>query len=279
MPQSRHDTICAFLWGRALKFIANSLRPLFYVHYWLFPGQRFYIKNSSKGAGTRSSLRSQRISSSQRLIPRIVWQTNYTRSVSLPVKIALLCNSLHSIDYEYRLHTDNDQLKMVEQFFPGEICSLYKRLTIGAAKADLWRLLVLYQFGGVYIDMDAHLIWPLDRILKTTTPELFLRYKNHEATNYFIASRPQNPNIKQIIDEVARRIKTSASNNVYEITGPAVLEDVLKDLDHHWRLAQFTCLQGNFTNKFFQYIDKPHGRWQEEQENRPAVKELKEISY
>ena len=103
----------------------------------------------------------------------------------------------------------------VEHHFPGETSRLYNRLTIGAAQADLWRLLVLYKYGGVYMDIDAHLVWPLNRIIPAGSSALFLRYKDGAATNYFIASRPENPTIQAVISEVLDRIKHNKSNDVY----------------------------------------------------------------
>ena len=125
--------------------------------------------------------------------------------------------------------------------------------------------MVLYKHGGVYMDIDSHFVWPLDRFIEAGTSEIFLRYKSKDATNYFIASAPANPNIKALLDEVLYRIENSQSNNVYDITGPSVFQDILANKSHTWRLAQHTCLQGNFSNKFFQYLDKPQGCWTQEQ--------------
>lgn len=268
--QSKRDAFLAYLAGRVIKLAANGLRPLFYIHYWLFPRQRFLLRSApANPAPTQAATQSKQPRNIK--IPKILWQTNYTNRVGLPVKITQIWNRLNAFDYSYCVHTDQDQLTFIEEHFPGKIHSLYKSLSIGAAKADLWRLLVLYKYGGVYIDMDAHLVWPLGRIIEPGVPEVFLRYKNKESTNYFIASSPGNPNIKAIIDEVLTRIEHSESNNVYDITGPGVFEDVLANRDHHWRLAQHTCLQGNFSNKFFQYLDKPDGIWTLEQKERRVV--------
>jgi len=131
--------------------------------------------------------------------------------------------------------------------------------------------MVLYKHGGVYMDIDSHLVWPLDRFIEAGTLEMFLRYKSKDATNYFIASAPANPNIKSLLDEVLYRIETSKSNNVYDITGPSVFQDILAERSHNWRLSQHTCLQGNFSNEFFQYLDKPQGCWTQEQKLRRVV--------
>ncbi len=247
------------------------MRPLFYLHYWLLPKQRFQLANSR----AKSVDSAQTINSNSRPnagpVPKIIWQTNYTNKVSLPIKTAWCWNRLLSISYQYCFHSTEDRLAFVEQNFPGKPTELYNRLTIGAAQADVWRLMVLYKHGGVYMDIDSHFIWPLDRFIEAGTSEIFLRYKSKDATNYFIASAPTNPNIKALLDEVLYRIETSQSNNVYDITGPSVFQDVLAERSHTWRLSQHTCLQGNFSNKFFQYLDKPQGCWTQEQKLRRVV--------
>ena len=205
------------------------------------------------------------------LVSKIIWQTNYTNKVSLPIKAAWCWNRLLSRSYQYFFHSTEDRLAFVEQNFPGKPTELYNRLTIGAAQADLWRLMVLYKHGGVYMDIDSHLVWPLNRFIEDGTSEIFLRYKSKDATNYFIASAPSNPNIKALLVEVLYRIENSQSNNVYEITGPSVFQDILANKSHTWRLAQHTCLQGNFSNKFFQYLDKPQGCWTQEQKLRRVI--------
>ncbi|MCT0227907.1 hypothetical protein KQ300_06860 [Synechococcus sp. CS-1331] len=264
--QSKRDAIAAYLGGRGIKFLANGLRPIFYLHYWLFPSQRFLLRSSiNKQIGSASSKAKARAKPHSKAIPKIVWQTNYTNRVTLPIKASWLCNRLLSPGYDYKFHTTEMRKDFVEHHFPGETSRLYNRLTIGAAQADLWRLLVLYKYGGVYMDIDAHLVWPLNRIIPAESSALFLRYKDGAATNYFIASRPENPTIQVIISEVLDRIKHNKSNDVYTISGPAVFEYILGNIAHSWRFTKHTCLQGNFSNKFFQYIDKPAGHWINEQ--------------
>ena len=269
--QSKSDDFAAFLAGRVVKLAANAMRPVFYLHYWLLPHQRFQLANSTaKPAGSAKIMNNNRRPSA-RLVPKIIWQTNYTNRVSLPIKTAWCWNRLLSRSYKYRFHSTAERLAFVKQNFPGKPTELYSRLTIGAAQADVWRLMVLYKHGGVYMDIDSHFVWPLDRFIEAGTSEIFLRYKSKDATNYFIASAPANPNIKALLDEVLYRIENSQSNNVYDITGPSVFQDVLANKSHTWRLAQHTCLQGNFSNKFFQYLDKPQGCWTQEQKLRRVV--------
>ncbi len=149
--------------------------------------------------------------------------------------------------------------------FSSEIFEAYDRLQIGAAQADFWRLLVLLKHGGVYMDIDAHLIWPLHRIIKPKDSEIFLRIKTGEISNYFIASKPQNLFIKAVAMQVQSNIDTGSTDNVYNLTGPGVFNSVLANSSVNTRYYVDVCNQGNFTNEYFQYLDKPEGKWTKEQ--------------
>jgi mannosyltransferase OCH1-like enzyme len=130
---------------------------------------------------------------------------------------------------------------------------------------------MLYKHGGTYMDTDAHPIWPLARIIRPETDEQFLHHQCKEATNYFIASKPSNTTIKALIDETLHRIEYSSHNNICNITGPAIFEAIQADREHQWHLGSHSCLQGNYSNNFFKYIDKPEGRWTSEQQRQRVV--------
>ena len=48
---------------------------------------------------------------------------------------------------------------------------------------------------------------------------------------------------------------------VYGMTGPTVLNTAIGENKVHHRHNRITCIQGSFTNEYFQYIDKPRGKW------------------
>ena len=54
----------------------------------------------------------------------------------------------------------------VNDHFKGEIAECYNKLNIIVAKVDLWRYLILYKYGGVYLDMDSSIEKPLDELIQ-----------------------------------------------------------------------------------------------------------------
>ena len=253
----------AFLLSRLLKILANVSKGVARLLYVFTPGWRLQIPASSPAwiRSGRGMLPSQNRSGQRRQIPSVLWQTNYASRVTLPVKLNYYCNRIFAASFHYRFVSDAEIEEFIGREFPGRIERCYRRLAIGAAKADLWRLLVLYRHGGIYIDIDGHLVWPIDRLLKGDPAELFVISKDGRFTNYFMASAPENPHVWALIEEALRRIENPTTNNVYHLTGPGLMDDLLADVDCTTSRVEEVCLQGNFTNKFFQYMDKPGGDW------------------
>jgi mannosyltransferase OCH1-like enzyme len=48
---------------------------------------------------------------------------------------------------------------------------------------------------------------------------------------------------------------------VYDLTGPTVLNRAIGEQNVKYRHTKITCIQGSFSNEYFQYIDKPRGKW------------------
>jgi mannosyltransferase OCH1-like enzyme len=135
------------------------------------------------------------------------------------------------------------------------------RIQIGAGQADFWRVLVLQKHGGVYLDIDAHTVTSLDNIIRPEDDEIFILMKDGKFTNYFIASVPDNPDIKKIIGQIIINIDNEATNSIFSMTGPEVFNNVLDAKKVRTALYRYVSIQGSFTNEYFQYIDKPQGKW------------------
>lgn len=241
-----------FLAGRAIKVLGNFLKAICYLLYFVFPKKRFHIPHSSKPILNIKSVHA---------IPKIIWQTNYTDQVTLPVYLNYLFNRIISPTYGYRFMDTDERRSFVKSCYSSRIFECYSKLQIGAAQADFWRVLVLQKLGGVYLDIDAHVVWPTGFIVRPEYNELFLVHKNGGFTNYFIASTKNNPNLDHVINVIAENIEKYTTNEISELTGPAMLERAFNGRGVTSAYYKYTCYQGTFTNEFFQYLDHPQGKW------------------
>jgi mannosyltransferase OCH1-like enzyme len=122
-------------------------------------------------------------------------------------------------------------------------------------------MITLNHCGGVYMDIDAHAVWPISKMMEEDDNEVFLLNKEHY-TNYFIASAKNNPFLEKVIQLTISNIQNKKiGRGVYDLTGPAVFNLAIDDATVNHRFYKITCIQGSFTNEHFQYIDKPRGKW------------------
>jgi len=256
------EKLLQIVFRRILKIIANGLKGVFYLHYKLAPDKRYTIPASSKPL-----LQSRKV----RKIPPILWQTNHTNRVTLAVYANFLFNRLMSPTFEHRYHSDAECNSYVAQHYPGETFELFDSLQIGAARADFWRVLVLENEGGIYIDFDANMSWFAERFLDADQHDLFLDM-GAEITNYFLASAPGNPAMQEIRQQISKNIQENTLTSVYHMTGPTVVDQIVRQRKATIRPYRQVATQGQFTNKLFQYADKKRGGWGQEQQDRSIVK-------
>lgn len=156
--------------------------------------------------------------------------------------------------------------------FPGRYADAFRRLQVGAAKADFWRILVLLQEGGIYLDIDSNFAARPEDVIGTDEEAVFIAMKDGEITNYFMASKPGHPALRLIADRIAQNIEDGTLVSVYDMTGPTVVHAVVKELGLPVRNYREMCTQGQFTNKRAQYADKKDGAWWAEQAKTAIVK-------
>ncbi|MGJ7461866.1 glycosyltransferase family 32 protein [Halomonas sp. MA07-2] len=247
--------------SRVIKLLANITKVLSYPFHWLLPNKRFTLPEQAAPLlkGGKPSR-----------IPRIIWQTNFTNRVTLPVYLNYLFNRLMAPRFDYRFMITEARREFIAEHYP-EILPHYERLQIGAAQADLWRLLVLQKFGGVYLDIDAHQVWPLSCVLGAEREELYVTTRRGELSNYFIASAPGNPHMQAVIDQIIKNITGDTVTGVFDTTGPGVFNKVLDKAIVPTVSYRHAVHQGSFTNEYFQYIDKAEGKWTRQQHNTAVV--------
>lgn len=245
--------LIVLLSNRLLKIFGIITKSLSYIFHFFFPKKRFTIPFHAKALyQTKTSYK----------IPKKIWQTNYTNVVTLPVYLNYLCNRVLAFDYEYNYVSTEARDTFLQNNASSELYQAFSQLTDGASQADVWRLFILNHTGGVYMDIDAHIVWPLSKIIKATDTELFLRAKRGHINNYFIASAPHNPILSDALEVILNNIqKKKTEGGVFEMTGPTVLNQVIANKEITSRLYKYTAIQGSFTNEYFQYMDKPRGKW------------------
>ena len=139
-------------------------------------------------------------SSTMQQVPRIIHQT-YRHIDSIPLKwqaASNSCRSLHS-NYEYRFWSDNQGRRLIETEFPS-LLPTFDSYPYDIQRADVIRLVVLYIYGGIYIDFDIFCLKSLDSLLEY---EFILpQTKPAGLSNDVIISKRRHPFLYQVLDNL-----------------------------------------------------------------------------
>jgi hypothetical protein len=164
-------------------------------------------------------------------LPKIIHQT--WKDEEVPASLAACQQSWRRFnpDWEYRLWTDADNDALVQDEFPS-LLDLYRSLPRAIHRADFARVLYLWRFGGLYVDLDIEALRPADELLDGpgctlgTEPNLHaerLRGVERVVCNAAMASEPNHPFWAKMIDEIRERA-TRGSNDPVWMTGPLCLQ-------------------------------------------------------
>lgn len=130
-------------------------------------------------------------------------------------------------DHEVRVVGDDVCRPLVEQYFPDEL-RLYDAIAIPAAKSDIARILLLYHFGGWYLDCDTQLRTNIDH-WEEEDIDLYLFLRRNENNrllipNRFIGGRREHPFFLRAIKLFFSLLKSKFNHySVYKTTGPDAL--------------------------------------------------------
>ncbi len=128
-------------------------------------------------------------------MPSLVFQTWKSKEV-LPANFAYWRASFKALNpgFDFQLWDDADNRRFVEERFAW-LLPIYDRFPAEIFRADVVRYLFLYEFGGVYADMDTECLRPLDHLLTIDADIVLGRMGDpsfaHSIPNAIMISRPR----------------------------------------------------------------------------------------
>jgi hypothetical protein len=158
------------------------------------------------------------------MIPKIIHQT--WRDKTLPPIIYSLISEniklLKSNGYELMFWTDDMILKLISEEYPN-FYNIYKMTRTGVQKGDIARILLVYHYGGIYIDLDVLILRDFGELLDMNSNKLYITYEPSGQTNAlynsdkyicnaFFAANKNNNMLKIILNNIPEYIKNYSEN-------------------------------------------------------------------
>lgn len=164
-------------------------------------------------------------------IPRIVMQTWKTTSIPEHWKPSVLSVQKYMSHWTYCLMTDVMNRNFVKDHFP-KFLAIYDAFKYNIQRVDAVRYMWLYQYGGLYMDLDIQLLGNIDHMF--TEGSVFLVSSANVSsvvTNSFMASKPNQNIWLRMLAEMAKPVPwyhIDKFTYVLYSTGPCALTRVLQ---------------------------------------------------
>jgi mannosyltransferase OCH1-like enzyme len=131
-------------------------------------------------------------------------------------------------EYEFLFYSNIEAEAYVKKYGDNRTKQAYDMLIPGAYKADLFRLIVMYTSGGIYVDCKSIPLHPFRDLVYSEDQLILVRDwddgRHLNIYNALIASIPRHPLIKHFINSVVDNILSRRyGNDPLDITGPTAL--------------------------------------------------------
>ena len=182
--------------------------------------------------------------------PRIIHQIWLQGLVDLPEKYLNNVNQIKNYNPNFE-HILWDEIQILEMFkSEPQLLKVYYKLLYLHQKVDFARYVILYKYGGIYIDIDVEPVRALENLFRefnqydlivsfSNTDRLesyYLCQKSKCVNNGIIITKPENNVILQIIDYIKKNpsypVMSTKMSCINDTTGPNMFSHIiLKNLN------------------------------------------------
>jgi len=173
------------------------------------------------------------------MIPHIIHQAWEGRTEPVPFRLKMLANSWieQNPAWEYRLWSNDEMIDLVETRFP-YFAETYHNFEFNVQRWDAIRYMILYEYGGIYADLDTECLKPIDNLLADETccfgeepvENCKLFNLNRLVGNAIMASVPGHPVFLRILDEIQKSLHNYDKHIVLHTTGPLMITRITDSL-------------------------------------------------
>lgn len=135
-------------------------------------------------------------------------------------------------------------LKLIAEEYPN-FYNIYKMARTGVQKGDIARIILVYHYGGIYIDLDVLVLRDFAELLDMNADKLYITYEPSGQTkalynsdkyicNAFFAANKHNTMLKVILDNIPRYVQSYTENifQRFDIFGGAYFKTMIDDPIH-----------------------------------------------
>jgi len=150
---------------------------------------------------------------------------------SIPDDVAELTRGVKEANstLDYRFFSDESAAEFIASEFGADMLKLYSTCAIPAMRADLFRYCYLTRCGGVYVDADFPAVDSIEPLVSAGWDGCLYKREKGLTNSMMYFEAPDNPLAEKILESAVYNITNRTSNNVWQVTGPSVLQNIYAD--------------------------------------------------
>lgn len=154
------------------------------------------------------------------MIQNMIWQTHNYEYKDIPehLKKCMLSWKMANPDWEHRYVDHNERESFIKEKYP-ELQDIYRKKS-NIFQADIWRIAVVHEFGGVYVDMDSWCKKPLSYMMQDkeyncliTEPYDNMQHEKLHINNAMFGAPKGSESLKNMINEIVIQYKNFDLNS------------------------------------------------------------------
>jgi mannosyltransferase OCH1-like enzyme len=161
------------------------------------------------------------------MIPKIIWQTHEPDVHDLTPILQQHIGTWKTLNPEYKHAYMNatEREEFVQKNFSRKIFEIYVSLPLNIMRADMWRLLVTYFYGGIYVDSDSRCNSPIDSWMPDGKSFVVGAEHGDSFVTSTFACSPKHPIMAHVVKNMIKNLESadySLPHIVHRYTGPWV---------------------------------------------------------
>ena len=158
------------------------------------------------------------------MIPKIIHQT--WKTDELPPIMKYIYNEnvklLKSKGYEFKLWSDKEITELINNYYP-DFFEIYSFARTGVQRGDISRIIIIYHYGGIYIDLDVLVMRDFAELIDMSSDNFYISYEPRCQTealynddsyicNAFFAANKNNNFIEKLLRGIPNTILQNGVN-------------------------------------------------------------------
>ncbi len=214
-------------------------------------------------------------------IPKLIFQTASDVDWNNPDLQGCLSDmKMRNPEHAFKFFTNEEATDFVKQHAPKRIRDKLDNLhpDYNVVIADLFRYLVIYEYGGIYLDIKSTITNPLSEVIEDSDEFLLAQWdsrlgKPHEAfgqhaelsripggefIQWFLIAKPKHPILKRVIEAVWNNIADYSPyyhgvgrEGVLRTTGPIAYSLAIAPMLSHHNFRVIDILKAGFVYSIF----------------------------